>query len=93
MKFQDMAAKINRDIVSRLLEGEYYIVDSKNHILHSLNETGTFIFEQLKKNNSISDIVKSVCSEFEVDENEAEKDFHEFIETLKDKKILVVDEK
>ncbi len=90
----DMAIKINmniiinKDIVSRLIDEEYYIVDSKNHILHSLNETGTFIFKQFKKNSSFKDIIKALCSEFEVNENEAIEDLNEFIRILKEKKIL-----
>ncbi len=79
---------INKDIVSRLIDEEYYIVDSKNHILHSLNETGTFIFKQFKKNSSFKDIIKALCSEFEVNENEAIEDLNEFIRILKEKKIL-----
>ncbi len=79
---------INKDIVSRLIDGEYYLVDSKNHILHSLNETGTFIFKQFKKNSSFKDIIKALCSEFEIDENSAKKDLNEFIRILKEKKIL-----
>jgi hypothetical protein len=82
-----MDIKINRNIVSRLIEGKYYLVDSKGHILHSLNETGTFIFERLKKKRK--DIIRDICKEYEATPEQAGQDLNEFIETLKSKKICL----
>lgn len=80
---------LNGDLVARKIEGEYYIVDSSNRMLHSMNETGTFIFEQIKKKKKGPEILAALCGEFDVDEKSAEEDLGGFIKILKEKKILV----
>ncbi len=88
----NMSIKINKDIVVRMIEDNCYLVDAGNHILHRMNETGTLMFTQMKKNSSLRDIVKAVCENYDVGEGEAEKDLNEFINILKEKNILMQDE-
>ncbi|MFC2061572.1 PqqD family protein [Elusimicrobiota bacterium] len=83
-----MDLKINKDIVVRSIDGLYYIVDPSRQMLHSLNETGTAIFEQMKKGAVAEDIIKYICEQFEVEKEQAEKDLNELIAEFKKKKII-----
>lgn len=85
---KDMGIKINKGIVSRDIEGNCYIVDSKNQILHNLNQTGTFIFHQIEKNKNKEKILESLSKDFEVDEKKARDDLDEFLEILSKKNII-----
>ncbi|MFC2092065.1 PqqD family protein [Elusimicrobiota bacterium] len=93
MDSKDKKIRLNKDIVSRSIGGNYYLVDSNNRILHSLNETGSLIFEYLKKNKDIEQIKAALMSEFETYECEVQKDLHEFLQILKSKKIITSDDK
>ncbi|MBN2407022.1 MAG: PqqD family protein [Elusimicrobia bacterium] len=81
--------RINKDIVSRMIRGKYYLVDPRGHILHSVNETGSMIFDSIRKNRSITQIIDMVCDEYDIDRRAAKEDTEEFLELLKGKNILI----
>lgn len=64
------------------------IFDPEKSILHSFNETGSYIFEQVKKGLEEEKIVKNIVKKFKISETEAKNDFEEFIKDLKRKKII-----
>lgn len=80
--------KINKNIGYRIIDGEMFIVTPFNKTLHNLNETGTFIFQQIEKKKSQDEIIDRICEEFEVEREIAKKDVEDFIEKLKKKQIL-----
>lgn len=83
-----MKFSLNKKIVSRIIDGNCYIVDPQKRILHSLNETGTFIFPLLEKGAARKKIIESLCDEFETDEDTAGKDVDEFLRKMEEKKII-----
>ncbi|MGM0442461.1 MAG: PqqD family protein [Elusimicrobiota bacterium] len=83
-----MKYSVNKNIVPRRIDGKYYIVEPGKQILHSLNETGTFIFSLLKKEKNSEKIVKALCREFDVDKHKAEEDLKKFIDRMKEKEII-----
>ncbi len=56
--------------------------------LLSLNETAAFLWRQLENECDEDDLCSALMSEFEVDELTAKKDIDEFLQTLKDKKLI-----
>ncbi len=69
---------------SRLVGNELIIVPLKGSVsdmneLFTLNEVGSFIWEQINGNNTENEIVKAVCEEFDVDDNIARKDVSDFL--------------
>lgn len=81
----------NSEIASSIIEGEVIVVTLKDSILYSLNEVASRIWKLSKKGNfKISEIIKKIVEEFEVDEKEAEKDILEFIKIMISKKMIEV---
>ncbi len=53
-----------------------------------LNETGSFLWEKMQKEISEDGLVLEMLREYEIDEATAKVDAHEFIETLREAKLL-----
>lgn len=85
--------KIKEGFVLRELGGQYVVVAlgeaSKNFngIIH-LNETGAFLFNQLKEDVNKQQLINKILEEYEIDLENAKKDVDKFIEKLKDAKLL-----
>ena len=50
----------------------------------TVNETGSFIWDQLEKDITLDELVNAVTAEYEVDADTARADATRFIETLKE---------
>lgn len=55
----------------------------------TINETGEFIWRQLLENTDTDTVVDALCAEYEVDRDTASKDVEDFVNILKDKKVLL----
>jgi hypothetical protein len=74
-------------IVSRRIEDEVILVPIRQSVadlesIYTLNEVGAFIWEQMDGQRTIAELLTSVVQEFEVAEEEAQKDLAEFIQQL-----------
>ena len=49
----------------------------------TLNESGAFLWNELKENGDIDSLVESLTKEYNVSKEEAGKDIQEFIDVLK----------
>lgn len=83
-----MKYKIKPKLAFRKIAGEFFIVDTENSYLHKLNEVGSFIWECLMSEMDKDEIIKKILDEFEVDYSTAKTDLEEFIEELKEKKLI-----
>ena len=54
----------------------------------TLNEIGKKILDLLKQNNSSEEIIEKIVNEFDVDETVAERDFNDFINQLKNFRLV-----
>jgi len=54
----------------------------------TLNEIGKMILEYLKEGNSSNEIIEKIADEYDVDETVAERDFNDFINQLKNFRIV-----
>ena len=80
-------------IVTRKTGNEYVLVPIANNIadMHSvftLNETGAFIWEQINGERSVEEIIAALTSEYNIENESAEKDVFTFIEDMR--KYLVI---
>jgi hypothetical protein len=80
------------DISVRKIQGEIFILDRKNSIIHSFNKVGAFIWDRLQSATSTKEIVMAVIEQFDVDESTATTDTVEFIKELKDKELIYTDD-
>jgi hypothetical protein len=78
---------VSRDerTASRVLAGEAIILTSMDSRIHSLNETGSRIWELLADEPTLGEVVARMCAEFEVSEEQARTDVLSFIGLLASK--------
>lgn len=67
---------------------DYIVVPTGDNIVDfavavSLNETGSYLWQQLESEKTKEELVLSLWAEYDVDEDEASDDVAEFIELLK----------
>ncbi len=57
----------------------------------SVNETGVFILQKLKEEETIEAILQSLMDEYELDTYTAEKDLNDFVSMLKSYQLITND--
>ena len=55
----------------------------------TINETGEFIWQHMLEDTDIDSVVDAMCSEYDVDRDTAAADVTNFVNILKDNKVLV----
>jgi hypothetical protein len=78
----------SKSFIARRVSDEAILISEEGDVLHTLNETGSFIWAQVDGTRSLSEIRTLLCEEFEVAEDRAEQDIMAFVEELHRKGIL-----
>jgi hypothetical protein len=83
----DKLYQIKTSFASRTVGKDLILVPVKNNVadmkeIFTLNEVGSFIWENIKEENSTEDIVTLVMEEFDIDRTTAEKDTFDFLSRL-----------
>ena len=86
--------KIADGFVLKKVADSYVVVPVGSNVVDftamiTINETGEFIWQQLLEDTDIDTVVDAMCAEYEVDRATAAADVAEFVNILKDKKVLV----
>lgn len=73
--------------VSRRIEDEVILVPIRQNVadlesIYTLSEVGAYIWEQIDGRRTTAEVLPLMVGEFEVSEEEAQKDLKEFIEQL-----------
>ena len=85
--------KINPGFVLKDIAGSFVVVPTGDKLVDfsasiTLHETGAFLWNLLSDEISIEELADAMCSEYEISKEEAVLDVTEFVETLKNKKVL-----
>jgi hypothetical protein len=85
--------KIKDGYVMRQIAGQCIAIPVGNrvndlHGLIALNESGAFIWNQLKDEKQTDELVKALTEEYEVSEKEAKEAVLEYLELLKNNNLL-----
>ena len=85
--------KIRKELVKREIAGDTVLVPVGKSILednglYALNPIASFIWDILEEAENEEDIVKAILDKYDIDEATASSDTHEFINKLKELKIL-----
>ena len=72
----------------RQIGNETIILTEAGEELHTLDETGTFIWKAIDGKKSLSRILDMICVEYEVAHERARDDLVVFVEALKGKDII-----
>jgi hypothetical protein len=76
------------DVKTCLVDGELVVLDRHGELIHQLNKTASYIWEQCDGRRTADEIADQVGEAFEVDGETALKDVLEILETLKGLNLL-----
>ena len=85
--------KIEKEFILREIAGDYIIVPVGKTALEfngmiTVNETGAFLWKKLYAGTTKEELLRALLEEYEVSEEEAEKDIEAFLEALYQRNIL-----
>ena len=85
--------KLKDGLILREVAGQYVIVPTGKTALEfngliTVNELGAFIWEKLQQETTEEELIASILEEYEVSEETARKDTEEFLNKLRESKIL-----
>lgn len=83
-----MIAKIKKDLIIEKIDNKIVIFDSKQLILFSFNETGSYIIKKIKSGDSTDKIIKGMVRKYRIKKDLAKKDLDEFLNSLLKKKLI-----
>ncbi len=72
----------------RQIGNETIILTEEGEELHTLDETGTFVWQAIDGKKTLSRILDLICVEYEVTHDRAKDDLVVFVEALKGKGII-----
>lgn len=80
-------------VFTDLDDGSAVLLHLDNKFYYSLNETGSFMWQEIEKNNgamSVEKLIDAVCENFDVTRDEAKSDVAEFIEDLAKEGLVLI---
>jgi hypothetical protein len=77
------------DVRTRLVDGELVVLDRERGLIHQLNKTATYIWQQCDGQHTAATIAGHVCEAFEVDEATALRDVFEILTRLQNLDLVV----
>lgn len=85
--------KIDKEFILREIAGDYVIIPTGTTTLEfngliTVNELGAFIWERLQEETTEEKLIEAIVEEYEVEEETAEADLKEFLDILKECRIL-----
>ena len=84
--------KISHELPYQKVTNDYVLLDSRNAQAHELNEVGFFIWNLIHKETSYQEILERLEKNFDADKDILSKDLDQFLTSLKEKDLLVVNE-
>ena len=80
----------NLDTPARTIDGEALVITPHDSMLHSLNETATYVWEHADGKRTLQQIAAAMLEEFEVDEATLRADLEAFVTTAVQRGLLVL---
>jgi hypothetical protein len=76
------------DLKTQLVDREMIVLDRQQGLVHQLNKTASYIWEQCDGQRTAAEIASQLCESFEVDSPTALNDVLEVLKTLQDLKLI-----
>jgi hypothetical protein len=83
-----MNYELAQDLTIKKIEETIFVLDRKNSVLHSFNDTGAFLWERLEQHVAVEGLCQMLTESFEVSPEQARCDISEFLNTLEEQKII-----
>ena len=84
--------KISKDVLFRELEGEAVMLNPQNGVYFGLNQMGTILWALMQKQSRLSDILKSMTEQYEIDSKICQEDLFRFVSHLEKNQLIEVHE-
>lgn len=84
-----MKYQIPQTVFIQEIDDEVIVLDTETQEYFSLNEVGKDILDFISKNLSHDEIVKELCSMYEVDKLQIDSDLSNFIKALEEKQLII----
>jgi len=76
--------------VVRDIGDETILISKKENLMHTLEGVGIVIWKNIDGEKNLGLILENICSEFEVDEKDAERDLFRFITELVNTGLIII---
>jgi len=73
------------------VDDEIILLDTNTQEYFALNEVGSIIWNILEEEKNLRKVHQIILDMYEIDEKQVESDILKFIESLKEKKLILVD--
>jgi len=85
--------KVRGNYIMRKIAGTYVIIPVEDSVADldgviAVNDTAAFLFSKLMEEITFDELIENLVSEYDVTEEEAQKDVHDFITILKERNML-----
>ncbi len=84
---------VSKDYVYCNVEDELVLLGMKDGIYYGLNPIGAFIWEKIKEPKTIDEVRDAILEEYDVSEEESEKDLIELLGEMATKGLIIVEDR
>jgi len=71
------------------VQGQAVVVAPARREVHEFDETATFLWSALAREQTLAELVASLCEEYDVDEKTAEADVRAFVALLEERGLVL----
>ncbi len=82
--------RVSDKVVFREIDEKIVLINLESGYYYSLNECGRFIFNLLRKNKNMPEVLEEIKIEFSVSSETANMDLEQFIEELERENIIIL---
>jgi hypothetical protein len=86
-----MKYRISKELSVKSIDETLFILDRANSVLHSLNESGKFLWDRLQQTCSTEEMCAGLAEVYDVELDQARRDIADFFDTLEERKLVVID--
>ncbi len=82
--------RVSDKVVFREIDEKIVLINLESGYYYSLNECGRFIFNLLRKNKNMPEVLEEIKIKFNVSSETANRDLEQFIEELERENIIIL---
>ena len=88
----DSVVRLNEEVLFQDLQGESVLLNLQSGVYFGLDVVGTRIWQLLQTNPSLTSVVQTITSEYDVTEDQCAKDLLALLGKLEEHKLIAVSE-
>ena len=85
-----MNYKINKNLTCRKLSDEYFVLNRTTGYVHTFNDTGVFIWENIVENTPFEDLISKFVDTYSITLDVVKSDLIAFFKSLEEKQLITI---